>query len=273
MVLRCYLLGYHTMVGIMSPLRKMLNAIQIVGHGGMDHRIPPSKKNNEINALSKSFNAMLDRLQDLTVSRNKVLIATDEERNRIGRDLHDGICQMMTGIRLQMEMLAYHNGNNETIAEIIKNLRQAQNETQRIVRNLHPAMLDEMGLIATIKWFMGHQKDHITLSLNIDIEEHDIPKHLHTPIFRIIQEASSNAIRHGRAESMHIQITRENGELDIFIEDDGRGFSLSAPVFGNGLVNIRERVEANLGELTIDTKPGRGCSIIAAFPVDKNRPL
>lgn len=253
--------------GFMSPLQRLLKAIEVVGRGDMSHRIRIVGNGNEMNNLTRSFNSMLDRLQDLTVSRNRVLTATDQERKRIGRDLHDGICQMMTGIRLQAESLARKDKDNRTLCDIVDNLKQAQVETQRIVKALHPAMLDEMGIIATMQWLVEQVQGTTSVTLSLDVDEADIPPDLHTPIFRITQEAINNTIRHGEAKTIHVQMVRQNDDLDLFIEDDGHGFNPASPNRGNGLINIRERVEANGGEFSIDSAPGRGCCIIASFPI------
>ena len=252
--------------GIMPPLRKLLQSIFIVGHGDLSHRIPVTGNGNgnEMNNLIRSFNSMLDRLQDLTVSRKRLLDATEQERSRIGRELHDGICQTMAGIRLKMESLQSDQWEEEKIHEIAGHLMQAQTDIKRIVKDLRPAMLDELGLVATLHWFSEQSRQ---TTLFVDVEEKDIPKDLRTPIFRIVQEATSNALQHGKAETIHIQLHRQDDTLNLFVEDNGHGFDTSKPPTGNGLINIRERVAAEQGDLTIDSSPDRGCCIIASFPI------
>lgn len=253
--------------GIMTPVRRLLFGIHEVSQGDFDYRVAQTGKgdSNELNNIIKSFNSMLDRLQSLTVSRKRLLDTTELERSRIGRELHDGICQGLTAVRLQGE--ARGQDDNLSTKWLSENLLSLHNEVQRIVKDLRPAMLDELGLIATLRWFAEQNASQIRVKLRVDVEEQDIPRTLRTPIFRIIQESTSNAIRHGRADTIHIQISGTNNELDVSIEDNGQGFAPITPTFGNGLPGIGERVEAEKGQLTIDSAPGRGCCIMISFPL------
>lgn len=253
--------------GIRSPLQSLSLSIFKVGEGELNSRAKLDGNDNELSRLTESYNSMLDRLQELTVSRKRLLEATELERARIGRELHDGISQTLVGVRLKIEVLPESDAERkEQLAIIANHLTQAQREIQSIVKDLRPAMLDDLGLVATLNWFRDEYSNGRSISLDIAVEEKDIPDYLHTPIYRIVQEATNNAFRHGDAHNLHIQLNMYDNTLTLFIEDDGLGFDTANNTKGNGLVNIQERVAAEDGELTIDSSPGRGCSIIASFP-------
>lgn len=259
--------------GIMHPLRGMLEGITQVGRGNLAHRVQARANSaNELHAMAHSFNAMVERLQKLVGSRQTILDAAENERTRIGRELHDSVSQTIAGVRLQLENMRVPAEQRQTIQKIASSLSLVQTEIQTIVKDLRPAMLDELGLLATLRWFQEQAQDTIAIDLFFDLAEKDIPIRLRTPIYRIAQEATSNAIHHGKASTIHIQLNQEDGMINVFFEDDGSGFDPSWQPTGNGLVNMRERVEAEQGELSIDSTPGRGCSIIVSLPVAKETP-
>ena len=254
--------------GIMYPIRSLIDSIGIVASGDLNHRIPAQSNSHEMDNLIHSFNDMLDRLQDLTASRQKILEATEKERARIGREMHDGISQTIVGIRLKLNNLPGSvDTHKKQLSEVDTHLKAVQKEIQRIVSDLRPAILDGMGLTDTLIWFGKEYSNGVSIVVDVAVKEKDIPKNLRTPIFRIVQEATNNAITHGKASTIHIQLTRQGGVLDLFIEDDGSGFYPAKIKYGNGLINIRERTQAFHGEVSIDAMVGKGCCIIASFPI------
>ncbi|WP_203529431.1 ATP-binding protein [Pseudodesulfovibrio sp. JC047] len=260
--------SYTLWIGIMIPMRKLLKSIDVVSKGDLSCRVLIDDGENEINNLMRSFNGMLDRLQDLTVSRKALLDATEQERSRIGRELHEGICQTLTAVRLKLSNLEISPLNFEQIQEVSACLSQTSKEIRLIVKELRPAMLDELGLVSTLNWFAKENKDRIITKLYVNVPETVIPARLRTPIFRIVQEATSNAIRHGEADTIHIQMNCTRDILDVTIEDNGKGFDPTRHYVGNGLITIRERVEAERGEFFLDTTKGRGCFMSASFPLN-----
>ncbi len=254
--------------GIMTPLHRLLRSIKTVGQGDLGHRVKITGNGNEINSLILSFNSMLDRLQELTVSRKRIFDTTEQERTRIGRDLHDGISQMLASIKLQLEVISHNSTDKKAILKVMRDLVRAQKEIQRIVKDLRPVMLDDYGLILTLQWFCDQGGTDINFQLNVYIDEKDIPKKLHTPIFRIVQEATSNAQHHGKADTIQIQINKGENTIDLCVEDNGQGFDTGLKTTGNGLGNMRERVAAEQGDFIVDSSKGCGCCIIASFPAN-----
>jgi signal transduction histidine kinase len=252
----------------MNPLKKTLQGIQQVSDGNLLYRIPSAPLSGDMHTLVDTFNKMLDRLQELTVSRKQLLAATEEERSRIGRELHDGISQTLVGARFKLESMDTSNANQERQrSEILHHLALAQQDIQRIVKALQPAMIHDHNLADALHCFARQNSNGHKITLDFGLEEQDIPLSLHIPIFRIVQEATNNALRHGDALHINIQLNKENDAVNLFIEDDGRGFNPAEAKQGNGLTNIQVRAAAENGELTIDSAPGRGCCIVVSFPL------
>ncbi|MEH0020724.1 MAG: HAMP domain-containing protein [Desulfobacter sp.] len=252
--------------GIMAPLGRLMNSIKIVGTGNLDHRVRVTDKNDEINHLMVSFNSMMDRLADLTVSRKKVLDAAEQERVRIGRDLHDGVCQVLAGACMKLEVISKEAPCKEEIQPILAQVVQTQADIRRISKDLHPTILDEFGIIMTLEWLFSKYNHTVDILFQSHVNEDDIPENLHTAIFRIAQEAVVNIHKHSGAGTVHVQISRGDGTIDLCIEDNGRGFDAGRKYKGSGLINMRERTAAEQGDFIIDTSRGQGCSIIASFP-------
>lgn len=249
-----------------TPMRRLLKALKILGKGDLSCRVPVGGHNTEMNRLLESFNSMLDRLERLVFTRKQILAMTEQERRRISRELHDGVTQSLAAIRLGVKGLP-ENPSQEKANQLADLLSRTQSEIQAIVRDLRPVLLDEMGLIPALEWF-SRQVD-LDFHLSCHAGQNQIPEHLGIPIFRIVQEATNNAIRHGHATRVDVQLNIQNGDLDVTIEDDGNGFDQNKTRSGNGLVNLRERVESEGGDFSLDSSPGRGCCIIASFPLRK----
>lgn len=262
----CWLINFWK--AIMLPLQKMLQAIRVVSTGDLQYRVSTANCGGDMRTLVDSFNAMLNRLQMLTVSRKHLFAATEDERSRIGRELHDGVSQTLVGARLKLESMDIDDtilkGKCRAIAGY---LAQTQQDIQRIVKDLHPAILDDRRFVDALQWFAQNNSDECKITVDIGLDEKDIPPRLHVPIFRIVQEATRNALCHGKAFHIQIQMNREENAINLFVEDDGQGFDPTTIKTGNGLINMRGRTEAENGELTIDSAPDRGCCIIASFPL------
>ena len=252
---------------IMSPLRRLTESIAVIGKGDLKHRVWVRDTGDEMNNLMISFNLMLDRLADLTVSRKRVLDAAEHERIRIGRHLHEGVCQDLTGVCMELELISGESDHKNAIQRIRDRVARTQKDIRQVAKDLHPVMLDEFGLIMTLEWLCDKHGNSFDILFQPHIDEADIPRSLYTAIFRITQEAVSNAEKHGWADTVHVQLNKGNSTIDLSIEDNGQGFDASREYEGSGLISMRERAAAEQGVLTINTSPGQGCTIIVSFPL------
>jgi signal transduction histidine kinase len=152
-------------------------------------------------------------------------------------------------------------------------------ETKRISANLRPATLDDLGLMATIEWYIRQFKQlygNIQLDYTADISEADIPEFMKIVLYRIIQEGLSNAEKHSEASTIHLDLRHENidGErISLTIEDNGHGFDVDSvlsnkdPLSGYGLTAMVERCEIVGGTFNVASTQGRGTKITAVLPI------
>jgi signal transduction histidine kinase len=210
----------------------------------------------------------------------RVISAQEEERSRLAHELHDGIGQSLTGIRLGLDRAAKAVGDDpELITRRLDLSRtitdQAMADLRRMIVDLRPGILDQLGLAPALQWVADHtlRANGIEVSMeSVGLEERLAPA-IETILFRIGQEAMTNIARHSGAEHVTLAIVRRTGSLSLTIEDDGRGFDPArresgAPAAGGiGLPGMRERAAAAGGRLVVTSAPGGGTRIRAEVPL------
>jgi signal transduction histidine kinase len=173
-----------------------------------------------------------------------------------------------------------HGGRlDEPLEQEIAYLLATIKETKRISANLRPTTLDDLGLMATIHWYLRQYQrmyGNIRVDYSASITEDDVPEPMKIIIYRIIQEGLSNAEKHSEARSVRLHMEFSDGKrsISLFIEDDGRGFdvretlSKTDPLSGYGLTAMRERCEIFGGAFRIESRMGKGTRIHAILPVE-----
>lgn len=216
-----------------------------------------------------------NRLKDLSNNlQNKI----EEDRMRIARELHDGIGQNL--LLLKMSLIKnYHDillktGKESTFNETINSLESTIKELKSILFNLKPSILEEMGLGPSLTSLVNKISDgsNVKGSLNIFGLEKRMDKKLELTLYRIVQEAINNILKHSEATEFSIQLIQKNDMIRILISDDGVGFQSANKKTngGLGLINIRERVESYRGNFKIDASPGYGTLLIVEIPLELN---
>lgn len=260
--------GLALWAGIMAPMGRLMESIATISKGDLRHRVRVRDTGDEMNNLMISFNLMMDRLADLTVSRKRVLDAAEQDRVRIGRHLHEGVCQELAGVCMKLGVISETSSQKSAIHRILDQVVRSQRDLRQIAKDLHPVMLEEFGLILTLEWLCEKHANSFNILFQSHIDEADIPRSLYTTIFRITQEAVGNVEKHGWADTVHVQLNRGNGNIELCIEDNGQGFNPGREQKGCGLISMRERAAAEQGTLTINSSPGQGCTIIVSFPLE-----
>ena len=208
----------------------------------------------------------------------KVISAQEDERRRIARELHDETSQTLAALSMSVETaLATSQAadTRERLSDVRRLVDRMQEELHRLIVNLRPSILDDLGLAAAIRWFAGRQLGSAGVAVRCEVAdlERRLPSEIETALFRAVQEAVVNIARHAGAESVLIQGTLDAGRLAIEVEDDGRGFDVagvperSESLRGIGLLGMRERLEILGGQLTIDSEPGAGTRVIMEVPM------
>lgn len=229
---------------------------------------------DELEARVKERTRQLERLS------SKLLNAQEEERKRIAGDLHDGIGQFLSAAKFILENALdslrprLAPSEIEPLHNLVPMLRETSEEVRTIVMNLRPSMLDDLGIMATISWFCRQFKQiysSLEIMENIRCTERDIPDHLKTIIFRIIQEAMNNVVKHSRATRVVLGLCKTNGRIELCIQDNGKGFDLTGKLFmesmekGFGITGMKERTEISGGSFHIHSGQGKGTEIKAVW--------
>lgn len=224
----------------------------------------------------KQVNDMIEDAKEKQEFGLKIIEAQEEERKKISREIHDGPAQMLANILLRSELVerAYRRGSVDKALEEIKSVRKMVRsslyEVRRIIYDLRPMALDDLGLVPTIKKYIATMRSY---SAKTDIEflsigtEKRLYQKYEIALFRLVQEALQNAIRHAEASVVKVKLEVLRNDIILVIQDDGIGFDLTMKKDGSfGLIGMKERVEMLEGKLTIDTEPGKGTSIHIKIP-------
>lgn len=211
------------------------------------------------------------------------LISIQEgERRRLARDLHDSLGQTLTGIKFMVEAALGKPWPDERrsgmgqLRSLVPTIQDAVEEVRRIATELRPAILDDLGLLATMAWHLRElEKTHprFAVSEQLTAAESDVPGDLRTPIFRILQEATNNVAKHSKAAHLVVGLEKDEGSLRLWVQDDGVGFDADAPPQKDGKVclglgSMRERTELSGGSLRISSTLGAGTTVEAKWPVE-----
>jgi two-component system NarL family sensor kinase len=205
----------------------------------------------------------------------------EEERRRLARELHDGVGQTLTALALELERVRQklaESGAPELaarVAEGVELARQALEESRELSRLLRPPVLDDLGLPAALSWLARtlEQRTGLRVALALDGLDGELDPDLATLVFRLVQEALTNVLRHAGAESAEVAVRRGARALELRVADSGRGFDAAAAladreaVTGSGLRGMRDRLELFGGRLEIVSAPGRGTTVAATVPL------
>lgn len=205
----------------------------------------------------------------------KIIQAQEEERRRLSREIHDGPAQMLANILLRTEIIERTLGSGtveDAMAEIRsvrKMIRSSLYEVRRIIYDLRPMVLDDLGLVPTIKKYIRKLEEYNNIEIDFVLigEERRLPEKYEVALFRLMQESAQNAIKHANPKSIQIKLEIQKKNIIMIIKDTGKGFDTTVKKSDSfGLIGMRERVEMLEGELTITSKPDVGTTILIKVP-------
>jgi signal transduction histidine kinase len=195
----------------------------------------------------------------------RLLTAAEEERRRLARELHDEIAQLLTAVSLSLG----DSGGGDQGARSRALLARTQQEIHRIIHDLRPSLLDDLGLAAAVR---GHAESHLGpagVGLSVEVEDlGKLPGEVEISVFRIYQEIVTNVLRHSRAQTVAVELFRDRERLVLQVEDDGVGFDPEAKVDGVGLVGMRERAALVGAALTVESEPEKGTLVRLEVPLE-----
>ncbi len=294
---------------VVNPIKTLTAASQRIAAGDLASPIP-SMGGGEVSALARSFDTMRERLRESldeiqtwnreleqrvgerTQALNeaehdrrkllrKLVVAQEEERRQLARELHDETSQALTALVVGLETAT--TAPAESVQEIKGRLNALKplatemlREIQRIILALRPAILDDLGLVQAIDWYAESRLESQGVSVNLETigVETRLPSEVETVVFRIAQEALNNIARHANAEDVSISLDFRDSLIVLEVEDDGKGFSPEEVLARRGdsasfgLMGMQERATLFGGSMQVESQPGEGTRLTATIPVN-----
>jgi signal transduction histidine kinase len=266
---------FRAMSGLYVPLLARSEGIGVVL---VHDKLGPDPRFGDADLrLAEQFGARAAIAVDLSrrVARDslrRVVAGQELERQRLARELHDETGQALTSILLGLKAVEAADGPDEmhAAADALRELVVATlQDVRRLAVELRPKALDDFGLVAALERLVKvfSEATEIGVELEASLSER-LPTEVETMLYRIVQEALTNIVKHARARNVSILIVRRGGSAAAVIEDDGEGFDpASAIEDGLGLLGMRERVALLDGRLTVESTPGSGTTLAVEVPV------
>jgi signal transduction histidine kinase len=265
------------------PLKQLTAAARAIAAGQPAAEVP-RWADDEFGDLAEAFNAMNDALDQAALERAErkklqdrfvgaVIDAQEDERKRVARELHDGTSQSLTSLIIGIKNVADVAESNvvKTRVEELRDVAvDALDEIHSLATRLRPPVLDDLGLAAALERYVDECRARFSIRIDLvtlgPLER--LPVAVETAVYRIVQEAMTNVIRHARAKNVGVVIERHSNLLRVGVEDDGEGFDPMG-VSGSGhlgLVGMRERAELLGGVMRIDSLAGTGTTVTIEIP-------
>lgn len=214
-----------------------------------------------------------EMLKQQELRAKAVLEAEEQERQRIGKDLHDGVGQLLSALKLNLsnfisQLLPQHGPETNTLKNSIDLADEAVREVRSISHNLMPNALLKSGLVKAVRDFVSKiDSEKLKVTLEITGLTERLDQTVETVVFRCIQELMNNIIKHSEATSITIQLLQFDKELTLLVEDNGKGFDTTLENEGIGLKNLQSRVAFLNGTMHLDSYPERGTTITIEIPL------
>ena len=264
----------------LRPLEDLVEAMEKVDLSSPRLHLPPSidgvGETEEVERIELAFLRMMRRLEaERRRAGSAALHAQEEERARVARDLHDEVNQSLTGLLLRLEAAreAAPPELEGELAETRALANQAMTELLSLARQLRPTALDDLGLVAAVGGQVEQLgRGEIDARLDVEGDFSDLGDDAQLVVYRVAQEALSNAARHSGAECVEVRLRRtEAGGVVLEVGDDGRGFAFDESERGLGIGGMRERALLVGGDLTIESRPDAGTTVRLAVPGESAR--
>jgi two-component system sensor histidine kinase UhpB len=260
-------------------LRRTLAPLRLLTHvmGTIDARRPGRRiaagdiRSAELVALTDAFNAMLDRLEtERRDSARRALAAQEDERLRIAREMHDQIGQTLTALTIQAERAAESDEpvDRATLDHLARTALESLDDVRRIGRELRPEALDDLGLgnalIALCRRTATQGGVRVTHGLSHELAP--LRPEVELVIYRVAQEALTNALRHAQASHVHVSLRQRDDDIELTVTDDGAGLPDSIPEDTAGVSGMRERALLIGGRLALQSEPTQGTAVELSIP-------
>lgn len=275
-----------------KPIRELVRVTTAITSGDFTQKVLINSS-DEFGKLAKNFNSMTDYLYELlTELKNKeearthllqkVIIAQEDERKRVARELHDETGQTLTSLMIGLKYLAENcPGSSERcqLEDMRLSVKRTLGEIHRLSIELRPSILDDMGLVAALEKYIDEYNENYQVDVDIHVTW-DIDKRLaheiEITVYRIIQEALTNIAKYAQAKNVSVIITCNERGLEAIVEDDGIGFIVEDLYKDNravdklGLYGMHERASLVGGSLTIESTINIGTTVYLRIPIERS---
>lgn len=262
-------------------LEDLSRAMSGAHRGEMSCRVRDDWRDAGLRRLSASFNEMCSRLGSESLSyAGRHLGSVEEERRRIGRELHDQTSQTLTAtlVRLDLCDKALQDHDSSEAHRQVMNCKELLGHTieelKLLVYDLRPVMLDDFGLVPTLRWYIQTHAQGVGPEVITDFDEAGsrLAGDVETALYRIAQEALSNAVRHSSATKVLVRLTIRSGYVSLAVIDNGVGFDPESAFRGDarggvGLESVKERVGLVGGTVNVESAVGRGTRLYVVIPL------
>lgn len=267
---------------VTRPVLELAHTVARLGAGQRGATVPV-RSTDEVGQLAAAFNRMSEDLERTTVSKaelevlaGRLISAQEDERSRIGRELHDDVVQRIAATAIEVGRLgnlplAAEADRQAGLTQLKRTLATLSEDVHNLSRRVHPAMLDERGLVGSVeaecRAFMERGGVPVDVSVNGRLD--DLPIVVSLTVYRIVQEGLRNIWQHADATEVGITIVRRTSDVALEIIDDGRGFDRDDPHWrpGLGLASMEERARLVGGRVAVTSAPGQGTRIRVTLPV------
>ena len=229
----------------------------------------------ELHRKARELESLYSDMQKLS---NRLLTVQDEERRRLARELHDGLGQELTAAKILVDGVRAPESQKKT-AEASKLIENALQQVRTISHLLHPPLLEELGLVAALRWYIDGLSKRSGINTSLEIQPPHLPRftpELENAVYRVVQEALTNVFRHSGAREARVELAQTNGHLTISVRDDGKGIPKRLTEFkpgsvGVGIGGMRQRVGELGGKLKLEnTNPGTLVQVVIPnMPAEK----
>jgi signal transduction histidine kinase len=274
---------------VLRPVSQLLETTDSLRKGNLATRTRLPHGDDEFGRLAWAFDRMAESLErrnaaleaahsQLRTLSGRVVAAAEEERRRIARELHDEIGQVLTSVKINLQLLERLPDPLAAASRLtatISRVDEAIGDVRDLSLALRPPLLDELGLVAAVRGYLDHQARDAELTIRFSAEEPEarLSVEIETACFRIIQEAVTNVIRHAGTRDVCVTVACRNQGLELFVRDEGAGFDPASVAARRaagqcvGLAGIEERVMLLGGRIHIESRPGAGTEVRAWLPI------
>ena len=246
----------------LSRLTSLMGDVDLLSPG---RRISVDGADTEVSRLAAAFNVMVGRLErERRESARSAFAGAEEERRRVARELHDEVGQTLTAVMLELDRAARRSGDPARLGAARESVRRTLDEVRAIARGLRPVALDDLGLASALRALAidASRNGPVKVQRAVEARVPPLSEDQELAVYRIAQEAMTNALRHGDANNIVLALAVEGAQIVLRVRDDGHGFRPESVGGGLGLRMMRERAVLAGGVLALNSAVGEGTEVV-----------